>query len=397
MHPLIPQNERLILRLKPHPLFILLHHARVLLWTVVVVLILEWLAVWGDAPGLAVWSLIAGLLMGAATLLWSALERRARFYALTERRVLSASGVLRRLVIETPLDRVQNIAMAQSVRERLFGLGTLGFASSGTDTFEVVWPMVDRPGDWYHEARLEMDRARAEPRPVTPVPPTTPSADRLRVIGLAGGIGAGKSEVARLLADLGCAVLDSDAQAKAILDEPAVRDELVRWWGERILLPPQSNAPDRRVDRRAIAQIVFSSEPDRLRLEHLVHPILKQRRAATIAALSRGEPALAPPAPGRRPRAVIIDAPLLFEAGVDAECDAVIFVDAPRPMRLDRVQRARGWDEAEFSRRESAQLPVEEKRRRSSAVIVNTGDLASLEPQVGQALDRLAPQRSASA
>lgn len=90
-------------------------------------------------------------------------------------------------------------------------------------------------------------------------------------------------------------------------------------------------------------------------------------------------------------RAFVIDAPLLFEAGLDGECDAVVFVDAPREVRLERVRRTRGWDESELARREAAQLRVEEKRRRSDVVVSNDGDEATLGARVAAVLDRLAP------
>ena len=83
--------------------------------------------------------------------------------------------------------------------------------------------------------------------------------------------------------------------------------------------------------------------------------------------------------------AVIVDAPLLFEAGLDAGCDLVVFVDVPRATRVERVA-GRGWDEAELDRRESAQLSVDEKRRRSDFVIDNSGPQDALRGQAEAAL-----------
>ena len=77
-------------------------------------------------------------------------------------------------------------------------------------------------------------------------------------------------------------------------------------------------------------------------------------------------------------RAFIIDAPLLFEVGLDRECDAVVFVDAPQEVRVQRVTATRGWDAAELDRRERAQLPLDEKRARSSDIIANDGDSGEL-------------------
>ncbi len=176
------------------------------------------------------------------------------------------------------------------------------------------------------------------------------------VIGLAGGVGAGKSAAAACLGRLGCVVIDSDARAKALLDSAEVRARLVRWWGDRVI------RHDGRIDREVVAEIVFSDADQRRRLEGLIHPLLENAREATIRqAIDAG-------APG-----VVIDAPLLYEAGLDARCDAVLFVDAPREARLARVSRSRGWDEKELDRRESAQAALEIKRDRAHYVLTNTG------------------------
>ena len=111
-----------------------------------------------------------------------------------------------------------------------------------------------------------------------------------------------------------------------------------------------------------MGEIVFSDAAQRERLERLVHPLVRATRTEMI---SRTDPRTTP--------AVIVDAPLLFEAGLDKECDAVVFVDAPKENRLKRVRETRGWDEEELNRREKAQLPLEEKRRRADVVITNDG------------------------
>jgi dephospho-CoA kinase len=192
------------------------------------------------------------------------------------------------------------------------------------------------------------------------------------VIGLAGGIGSGKSQVARMLADLGCVVIDSDAAARAALERDDVRDTLRQWWGDQVF------DPSGRVDRGAVASIVFSDPEERRRLEALIHPLVKASRSEVIArAQAVGVPA------------VVIDAPLLFEAGVNRECDAVIFVEAPETLRVERVRAARGWDDTELRRRESAQIPINRKREMSDHVINNTGDLASLRERVKAVLGQV--------
>ena len=112
------------------------------------------------------------------------------------------------------------------------------------------------------------------------------------------------------------------------------------------------------------------------------------RADGTCPMLRAGRERLIDDATRRGVGIVVIDAPLLFEAGVDRECDEVWFIDAPREQRLARVKASRGWDEAELDRREGAQLQADEKRRRSTRVIVNDGDEGALIAQVRVALGK---------
>ncbi len=136
------------------------------------------------------------------------------------------------------------------------------------------------------------------PEPVARPPRRPP------VIGLAGAIGAGKSTVAGILGEAGCLVSDADRLAREVLAESDVVAELVSWWGSGVL------DADGRPDRKAIAEIVFADPEARQRLEDLVHPRVHAARAAAFASAPPDTPAL------------VIDAPLLFEAGLAAECDA---------------------------------------------------------------------------
>jgi dephospho-CoA kinase len=195
------------------------------------------------------------------------------------------------------------------------------------------------------------------------------------VIGLAGGVGAGKSAVAAILSRLGCVVCNSDDLGRQALREPAIRTKLVGWWGREVL----DEAGE--IDRAAVAAIVFRRPEELQRLELLVHPWIEARRKA----LFEMAPADA--------CALVIDAPLLFEAGLDAECDAVIFVDADRGTRLARVADGRGWDEQALGRREDSQLPLDEKRARSDYVVSNNGDLRALSEQVNRTLNEIVQNR----
>ena len=191
------------------------------------------------------------------------------------------------------------------------------------------------------------------------------------VIGIAGGVGSGKSTVARILGELGCVVADSDAMGRAALLDATIRDTLVDWWGPDIL------GEDGAIDRARVARIVFTDAGQRRRLESLVHPWIEQRRLALFDA--------APP----DAKALVIDAPLLFEAGLDRVCDAVVFVDTDRDSRADRLRTSRGWDLEELTRREDSQLPLDEKRARSDHVVINNGDLHELSDQVRRILNKL--------
>jgi dephospho-CoA kinase len=172
-------------------------------------------------------------------------------------------------------------------------------------------------------------------------------------------------------------VCDSDELARQALREPSIRETVRRWWGDEVIDPGTEGG---QVNRRAVARIVFSSADERRRLESLTHPWIEARRRAMF------EAAAALP----QTRALVIDAPLLFEAGLDRRCDAVIFVEASPAVRLARLAASRGWDQAELDRREHSQMPLDEKRRRADHVVQNDGDLAALRDQVCRVLHEIA-------
>ena len=201
-------------------------------------------------------------------------------------------------------------------------------------------------------------------------------SSRCPTLGIAGGVGAGKSSVAAILAELGCFVADSDALSRESFGDPAVRDEIVSWWGSGVL-------EEGEIDRGEVARIVFSRPDQRRRLESLVHPWIETRRRKLFEQ--------APP----DARALVIDAPLLFEAGLERECDAVIFVETDPARRLARLTSSRGWDEAQWKKREESQLSLDDKRARSDYVVINNGDLDKLTEQIRRILNELTqPRRS---
>ncbi|MCG3131738.1 MAG: Dephospho-CoA kinase [Phycisphaerae bacterium] len=202
----------------------------------------------------------------------------------------------------------------------------------------------------------------------------TPSLKRSKpIIGIVGTIGAGKSAVAGLLAEIGAGVIDSDAAAHEVLQEEDVRRTLVQWWGPRVCPDGQT------VDRSVVASIVFADPEPLRRLEGLLYPRIAARRDAQAARFDQ-DAAI---------RAIVLDAPKLIEAGLDGLCDAVLLVDADRDLRLKRLAASRGWTEGDLLARERRQISVDEKRAKADEVIINDADLSALRPVVRAALERI--------
>ena len=186
------------------------------------------------------------------------------------------------------------------------------------------------------------------------------------VVGLAGGVGSGKSTVASIFIKQGARGIDADALGHRVLELPAVRAGLVRDWGRKILR-------DGRVDRAALARLAFRNRKTVARLNRRVHPeILREIRREL-----------------RRTKGwAVLDAALLFETGIDALCDRVVFVSAPRALRARRV-RSRGWGPGELRRRERFQFPVGYKKKKADYVIDNTGPASRTEDQTRKICDEL--------
>lgn len=365
---------RVSLRVRPSVLSVPLRSLRPLVVTGVVVVLY---ATWGAAAAAALepfgagfavgWAALAAAVWCAARVGYELLLRWSRVYTIEADDVTATSGVLHRTKAQVPLRNVQQVIVDKTLGERLLGLGTVLISSAGSQRIDVAWVMVRRPDALVEQVRAAVGAAR--PMPVWLV---EPPGTRVRpvVIGLVGGIGAGKSTAAQILGDLGCLVVDADRDSRAALDRAEVRGMLVRWWGPKVL------TAEGLIDRKKVAEIVFANPMERNRLESLVHPIVKADRGALVKrAAEEGRPG------------VVIDAPLLFEAGSHQDCDAVFFVDCPRDIRLARVAR-RGWNSDELDRREAAQMPLDEKRAKADEVLVNDGDITALRERLRAALEK---------
>ena len=190
------------------------------------------------------------------------------------------------------------------------------------------------------------------------------------LIGLTGGIGAGKSEALAALERLGAATLSTDAVVHELYGEPDVRDAVVQRWGPDM-------APGGEADRAAIARAAFASDDDRAWLEGLIWPRVGARIAAWREALDTREPA---------PVAAVIEVPLLFEASMEGAFDATIAVVADEAVREARAG-ARGH--AALDERSARQLPQDEKVRRATYTVVNDGSLEELEEKLSAILANL--------
>lgn len=174
--------------------------------------------------------------------------------------------------------------------------------------------------------------------------------------------------MAWVLESLGAAVIDSDRLSHEQLHDPDVIATLRQWWGDRVCLP------DGEPDRRAIAEIVFADQSQLARLEGLLYPRISRRREELVAAYA-ADPKV---------RAIVLDSPKLFEAGLGELCDAVIFVDAAWSIRVQRVAKDRGWTEEDLIQREKLQNPLDTKKANADLVVLNHSGIDELRSQVEQ-------------
>jgi dephospho-CoA kinase len=202
------------------------------------------------------------------------------------------------------------------------------------------------------------------------------SSPRIPVVGVVGGIGSGKSAVARWVADrCQATVIDADQLGHEALREVTVRDELVKRFGPEIL------GEDGIIIRSALAKQVFGAGSDqtaaRKDLEQIVHPeIARRMRAGLASAASAGS------------QLVLLDAAILLEAGWRNLCDLVVFVETPDAIRVQRVMENRGWTESDLRRREASQWSLIDKRREADLIVTNDQTLEYAGKQLLEALEQ---------
>src|SRR5438270_237128 len=227
------------------------------------------------------------------------------------------------------------------------------------------WPGVSRPAAGAPRSR------RASPRTGATV-----RLDGRMLVGLTGGIGAGKSVVAARLAELGAVVIDSDRLAREVV-APGTDGlaEVVAAFGDDVV------DGDGALDRTALARRVFADPEARERLEKIIHPRVRARTAELIKEAPEGA-------------VVVNDVPLLVEAGLADTFDLVVVVLASEPVRIRRLTGVRGMSEAEARSRIAAQATDEQRRAVADVVLVNDGTLDELREAVDEVWrSRLAGRR----
>lgn len=190
-------------------------------------------------------------------------------------------------------------------------------------------------------------------------------------VGLTGAMGAGKSSALEALARLGAATLSTDRVVHDLYERPDVLEAVVERWGEGV-------APGGMIDRAQVARHAFAGAGERAWLEGLLWPLV----GAEVQSFREKASAASPP-----PVAMVVETPLLFEAGMESAYDATIVVVAEEPLRLERAA-ARGH--AAVDERHDRQLSQEEKAERATFVVTNDGSFEDLEAALAGVLARLA-------
>ena len=196
------------------------------------------------------------------------------------------------------------------------------------------------------------------------------------VIGLTGNIASGKSTVAQLFSERGATIIDADILARrAVEPGTEAHRKIVQRWGTAVLEPSGD------INRGELRRRVFSDAKALDDLNEIVHPEVARLRDRLVdEARARGD------------RIVICDIPLLFEKNLVEAFDRIVLVDAPRPIRLERLVRDRGLKETEAMDMITAQMPAELKRARADYIIDNDSTFATLEQRVNEVWGSLEEQ-----
>jgi dephospho-CoA kinase len=180
----------------------------------------------------------------------------------------------------------------------------------------------------------------------------------LVIAGLTGGIASGKSTVSAFLEDAGAVIVDADKIAREVVqkDRPAWR-EIVGAFGRSILLP------DGEINRTLLGEIIFNSPELKQVLNRIVHPGVISETAGRLAEIEKNQPGAV----------VILDVPLLIESGMNAGLSDIIVVYVPESLQIERLMKRDALTQDQALARIRSQMPIEEKKKRATIVIDNSG------------------------
>jgi dephospho-CoA kinase len=197
-------------------------------------------------------------------------------------------------------------------------------------------------------------------------------------VGLTGGVASGKSTVAAMLRDLGAIVVDADELAREVV-EPGTPGlaAVVESFGTQVL------APDGSLDRARLGSIVFADPSRRSALEAIIHPLVRARAAEIEQAAPAGA-------------LVVHDIPLLVETGQAESFDAIVVVDIPEALQVQRALRDRGWTEVEARSRVAAQATRDDRLAAATHVVDNSGTVEDLRQRVTEVFEELVGPESTS-
>lgn len=196
----------------------------------------------------------------------------------------------------------------------------------------------------------------------------------MRLIGLTGGIASGKSTVSAMLKKAGAVIIDADRIARAVVKkgQPAYR-EIVAQFGTEVLLP------DGEINRTLLGDIIFNDHPKKQLLNSIVHPHVNQEVNRQIKQIQKTHPNAV----------IVLDIPLLIEAGMHDDLNDIIVVYAPQEDQIKRLMQRDRISETDALARVRSQMPIEEKKKKATIVIDNSGTIENTRKQTIEAFERL--------
>ncbi|MGR3218331.1 MAG: dephospho-CoA kinase [Candidatus Anammoxibacter sp.] len=187
-----------------------------------------------------------------------------------------------------------------------------------------------------------------------------------KIIGIVGGIGSGKSTVARIMHILGAEVIDADKLCHKLLSNRTIKKKIVNIWPHVI----ESDLDN--INRTKLAEIAFSKKENIEHLNKILHPIVIKQIKKRISGIKRK----------KKKNIIVIDAALLEESKLSSLCETIVFVDTKIELRVKRCKEIRNWDEDEIRKREQFQASIETKERRAQFTINNDDSKSSTIEQV---------------